>query len=186
MIYSAISFSSTWFLVSETTEYPITGKIDGFIFSTIISMSGGRLLFILAICDSTCCLSRSMSEPHSKYADISQLPIVVALLTRLRCSTLFMASSSGLVTSIIILSTGCSPLSAIILILGNVTLGNNDVFKFLYERAPPASIRSRITAIGVLSFKNIFSILFYNTYYGAVGQAVSSITYYQIVNMQNR
>ncbi len=130
-IYSPIIFNSTWFLVSDCKEYPITGKMEGFIFSTVICTFGGKEFFICAILDSNLCLSTFISEPQSIKAEISQEPILVTLRMSLRFSTLFMAFSSGFVTVTIILSTGCCPLSAIIFILGKVTFGKSEVLKFL-------------------------------------------------------
>jgi hypothetical protein len=68
-----------------------------------------------------------MSEFQLKKASMVQLPLLVVLLTVVIPLTLFTAISRGLVTVIIILSTGCSPLSAMIVILGNVTSGKSDV-----------------------------------------------------------
>jgi hypothetical protein len=71
-----------------------------------------------------------------------------------------MAASNGFVTLTIILSTGCNPASAMILILGNVISGNNDVCNLPYTNIPPAIIRARRTARGFLcEIKNLFTFL---------------------------
>ena len=125
MVYSAIFLNSIWLYPFPSKENPITGKIDGFIFSIEIFIPAGRFCLISLIRDSTLCCARSISEPQLKNADISQLPLLVALLTRVKSLTRLIAFSSGTVTVIIIFSTGCSPLSAIILILGKVMSGNS-------------------------------------------------------------
>jgi hypothetical protein len=61
-----------------------------------------------------------------------------------------MAFSKGLVTVIIILLTGCNPLSAMTLILGNVTSGKSDDCILLYEKIPAAKMMNKTTATGFL------------------------------------
>jgi hypothetical protein len=64
--------------------------------------------------------------------------------------TRLMAFSSGLVTVIIILPTGCNPLSAITLIFGNVTSGKSDDCILVYEKIPAAKMINKTTATGFL------------------------------------
>src|SRR5438309_383131 len=89
--------------------YPITGRMEGFIFSTVICVPGGRLLFISLILDSMRCWLRSISAFQSIKADISQLPRLVVLRTYCRSGTCLMAFSNGFVTVTIILLTGWRP-----------------------------------------------------------------------------
>src|ERR1035437_743249 len=98
---------------------PVTGYIDWLIASTTIFTVAGSKFFISLIRSFNWVLARLMSTFQSKYASIVQLPLFVLLLTVVIPLTLLIAISRGLVTVIIILSTGCSPLSAIMVILGN-------------------------------------------------------------------
>src|SRR5665811_1533227 len=100
---------------------------DRLIASTTMLTAGGRIFFISLIRSFSWVFARLISIFQSKYASMVQLPRLVLLLTDVMPFTLFIAISSGLVTVIIILSTGCSPLSAIMVILGNVTSGKSDV-----------------------------------------------------------
>src|SRR5260221_13177281 len=105
--------------------------MDGFIFSTVICVSGGRLLLISLIFDSMRCWLRSIFAFQSIKAEISQLPLLVVLRTYGRSGTCLIAFSSGLVTVTIILFTGCRPASAITFILGNVISGTSEACSLL-------------------------------------------------------
>src|SRR6187401_271623 len=105
----------------------MTGKMEGFIFATVIFTSGGSVFLISLIFDSMCCWLTSISLFHVMNADISQLPRLVVLRIVSRSGICLIAASNGFVTLTIILSTGCNPASAIILILGKVISGNNEV-----------------------------------------------------------
>src|SRR4051812_16934777 len=111
--------------------YPITGRMEGFIFSTVMFTSAGREFLIWAMRDSILCWPRSTSAFQFIKADISQLPLLVVLRTSDRSGTCLMADSSGLVTVSIILFTGCRPASAITLIFGKVISGNKEVFSLV-------------------------------------------------------
>ena len=124
-VYSAIFLKSIWLYPFPEIENPIIGKMDGFILSIEISIPCGRFCLISFILASIRCLSKLISEFQSKKAEISQLPLLVALRIKFIPGTLLIAFSSGTVTVTVILSTGCSPLSAIILTLGKVIFGNN-------------------------------------------------------------
>src|SRR5665811_147463 len=100
--------------------------------------------------DSTCCLHKSMSSFQPIKAEISQLPRLVMLRMFFRPGTRLMAFSSGLVTVIIILLTGCKPLSAMTLIFGKVTSGKSDDCILLYEKIPAAKMINNTTATGFL------------------------------------
>ena len=101
------------------------GSIDGFILSTVICISGGKVFFISLIFDSILCWLISILAFQSMKADISQLPLLVVLRIFCRSGTCLIAFSSCLVTVIIIFLTGCCPASAMILIFGKVISGNN-------------------------------------------------------------
>src|SRR5258708_2516859 len=101
--------------------------MEGFIFSTVIWVSGGRLFLIWAILDSIRCWLRSTFAFQSIKAEISQVPLLVMLRIVFRAGTCLITFSSGLVTVIIILSTGCKPASAMILIFGKLISGNRAV-----------------------------------------------------------
>ena len=58
---------------------PITGKIEGFIFSTVICVPGSKLPLTLFISDSICKRARSILASHFKKTEISQLPLAVVL-----------------------------------------------------------------------------------------------------------
>src|ERR1035437_6963395 len=94
--------------------------------ATILTV-GGRMFFISLIRSFNCVFARLMSIFQSKKASIVVLPLFVVLLTFVIPFTFFTAISRGFVMVIIILSTGCSPLSAMIVILGNVTSGKSEV-----------------------------------------------------------
>src|SRR5437868_11557345 len=102
----ASCFSSIGVLVLLSNEYPITGRMEGFILATVIFTSGGRLFLTSLIFDSICCWFTSISLLQSMKADISQLPLLVVLRRRTRSGTCLIADSNGLVTVTIILSTG--------------------------------------------------------------------------------
>src|SRR5512144_1078722 len=95
--------------------------------STTIFTVGGRVFFISLIRSFNWVLARLISTFQLKKASMVQLPRLVLLLTIVMPFTLFIAISRGLVIVIIILSTGCSPLSAITVIFGKVTSGKSDV-----------------------------------------------------------
>ena len=76
---------------------------------------------------SSCVLVAYTSTSQVRYTSITQEPRLVLLLTMVTPFTRFTADSSGLVTVIIIRSTGCCPLSAMSVILGKVTSGNSAV-----------------------------------------------------------
>src|SRR5580700_2804710 len=124
--------------------------MDGFIFSTVIWVSAGRLFLTCAIFDSTLCRLRSIFAFQSINAEISQVPLLVMLLIILRSGTCFTAFSKGLVTVIIILFTGCKPASAIIFILGKLISGKSEVCILLYANKPPIIIRKSKTETGFL------------------------------------
>src|SRR3954462_10293756 len=127
MVYMASSFISMGDFVLLSSEYPITGSIDGFIFSTVICTSGGKSFLISLIFDSMRCRLMSTSASQLRKADNSQLPRLVMLRMVCKSCTCLMAFSKGLVTVIIILSIGCCPASAITFILGKVISGNKEV-----------------------------------------------------------
>ena len=137
-------------LLSLSTVKPMTGRIEGFIFSTWICTSAGSWFLICAIRDSIICWFTSILAFQLRNAEISHVPRLVVLLKSLRSGTILIASSSGLVTVTIIFSTGCSPLSAIILSFGNVISGNNETWILPYRKSPPAIITAMITEIGFL------------------------------------
>src|SRR3954463_2025773 len=137
----------------------MTGRIDGFIFSTLIWTPAGSEPLISLIFDSILCWLRSTFASQFKKADSSQLPRLVVLLTSARSGICLIAFSNGLVTVTIILSTGCKPASAIIFILGKVISGNKDVCNLLYAKRPPAIIKTIKTVRGFLyDIKNWFTI----------------------------
>src|ERR1017187_7947476 len=100
--------------------------MDGAIFSIVIWVVEGRRLRISLILESICCLLMSRSAVLSIKADNSQLPLLVVLRSIFKSGTRFIAFSKGRVMVIIILSTGCSPFSAMILIFGKVISGKRD------------------------------------------------------------
>src|SRR5258708_34252303 len=110
--------------------------MEGFIFSTVIWVPGGRLLFISLIFDSIRCWLRSISAFQSMKAEISQLPRLVVLRTYRRSGTCLTAFSRGLVTVTIILLTGWRPASARIFILGKVISGNREGWILLKPNIP--------------------------------------------------
>src|SRR6185437_14017042 len=130
--------------------------MEGFIFSTVICVSGGRRFLTCPILDSICCLLRSILAFQSIKAEISQLPLLVVLRIIFRSGTCLMAFSSGLLTVIIILSTGWSPASAMILILGKVISGKREVCNLLYASRPPAIISTISTVTGFLYTRKKF------------------------------
>src|SRR5450432_476678 len=97
--------------------------MEGFIFSTVIFTSGGKRFLISLIFDSICCWFTSILLFQFIKAEISQLPRLVVLRIICRSGTCLMDASNGLVTVTIILSAGCRPASAMILILGKVISG---------------------------------------------------------------
>src|SRR5680860_763724 len=105
----------------------MTGNEEGVIRSMVIRVFGGRLFLISLILDSINCWLVKISAFQSRKAEISQLPRLVVLRIPVRSGIFFIVSSSNRVTVTIILSTGCSPLSAMILILGKVTRGNREL-----------------------------------------------------------
>src|ERR1700744_2644172 len=124
--------------------------MEGFIFSTVIWVSGGRSFLIWLIFDSMRCWLRSMLALQSMKAEISQLPLLVVLRTYWRSGTCLMAFSNGLVTVTIILSTGCNPASAMILIFGKVISGKSEVCNLLYTKPPPNNTITSVTEMGLL------------------------------------
>ena len=130
MVYKASSFSSIGVLLWLSNEKPITGKMDGFIFSTVTFTSAGIAPLAWLMADSMRCCVKSTFVFQSTKADISQLPLLVVLRIKVMPGTFLMAVSSGLVTVTIILLTGCSPASAIIFILGKVISGNKETCRF--------------------------------------------------------
>ena len=128
-VYSAICFMSMAVkpVLFVSRVYPITGRMEGFILSTVICTPGGRSFLISEILDSIRCWLKSTLASQSMNAEISQLPRLVILLISARSGTRLMAFSRGFVTVTIILFTGCNPASAMIFILGKVISGNKEV-----------------------------------------------------------
>src|SRR5450432_1865688 len=146
----ASCFNSIGDLSWLSSVYRITGKMDGFIFSTVICVSGGRLFLICAILDSILCWLRSTLAFQSINADISQLPLLVVLRIIFKSGTCLITFSNGFVTVIIILFTGCKPASAMILILGKLISGKRAVCILLYTNNPAPIMRTSKTETGFL------------------------------------
>src|SRR5689334_2553591 len=80
MVVLASNFNSIGERRLLASEYPITGRIEGFILATLICTSGGRLFLISAIFDSIRCWLRSISAFQLMNAEISHVPLLVVLL----------------------------------------------------------------------------------------------------------
>src|SRR5665811_1598880 len=104
--------------------------MDGFIFSTEKTVLGRILPCDWLIKDSICDLAVLISVLQSTKTEISQLPREVVLRIYCSPSVRRMMFSKGMVTVVIILSTGCCPASAMTLIFGKVMSGKSPVLRF--------------------------------------------------------
>jgi len=101
------------------------GKTVGSMRRTVDAVPGGNCVTIWLMAALTCKVAAIMSVPHSKVAEISAAPRLVAERTSVSRGIPRRACSTGVVTWSTICWAGRSPASSEILTRGNWMLGNN-------------------------------------------------------------
>ena len=94
------------------------------------------------IADSTWSIAEIMSCPQSKFTEMSAEPRLDVERMLRNPGTARTASSTGIVTSVVMRSAGRSPASRLITTRGNSTCGNNATGKVQVETIPPSTSKA--------------------------------------------
>ena len=132
---------------SDVSENPSTGNNVGFITRASMTASLGSADRTVAICACTRWSMRFMSERHAPSTVISAEQRLVLDRISPTPGTRWRDSSIGRVTVRSIVSLGCSPLSARMVMRGNVTSGRIDVGRPSAATTPSPTTTAKPTAI---------------------------------------